>query len=304
MKHLKIDIYCDPVVTDALSDYFVGVYDAGVEVAIEDEQQEHHLQIFCENRAVDEESLDQLYEEVTRFVAEMTAIFQVSESRVVFSSFDDEDWSRVWKKFFTPFTLVPGLVIKPSWEAYQPVADEVVIELDPGMAFGTGQHATTQLCMEHLRDILDESSGAKVLDVGTGTGILAMAAALWGAEAVVGLDNDPVAVEVARQNVARNSLSEKITIAETAVEDVPQCYDLVVANIVHDVLFAMAPVLWRVTKPGGAVVLSGIQGEGQKESLRTRFVAHNFHYVATRQQEEWFSLRFQRMATRPETVGK
>ncbi len=287
-----------------LSDYFVGVYDAGVEVAIEDEQQEHHLQIFCENRAVDEESLGQLHEEVTCFVSEMADVFQISQPRVVFSTFDDEDWSRVWKKFFTPFTLVPGLVIKPSWEVYQPVADEVVIELDPGMAFGTGQHATTQLCMEHLRDILDESSGAKVLDVGTGTGILAMAAALWGAEAVVGLDNDPVAVEVAQQNVARNSLSARIAIEETAVEDIQQCYDVVVANIVHDVLFAMAPVLWRVTKPGGAVVLSGIQGESQKESLRARFVAQNFHYMATRQQEEWFSLRFQRMATESETAGK
>ncbi len=121
---------------------------------------------------------------------------------------DEEDWGKNWKDHFKPFTIVPGLVIAPTWEEYQPAAGEAVITMDPGMAFGTGHHATTSLSLELIRRTLVENGGQRLLDVGTGTGILGMAALLFGAKDVLGLDNDPEAVSAAEENVRRNSLQD------------------------------------------------------------------------------------------------
>lgn len=169
---------------------------------------------------------------------------------------DDEEWAAAWKKFFKPIKM-GRIVIKPSWEEFEARDGEIVVEIDPGMAFGTGGHASTKLCLlalqEHIR------GGETVLDVGTGSGILALAAAKLGASRVLGLDNDPVAVKVARENVHRAGLQEKLAVE---LGDSPLAFEgvanVVVANIVPNVIIPMADALSAKAMPGGMVITSGI----------------------------------------------
>ncbi|NCC94760.1 MAG: 50S ribosomal protein L11 methyltransferase, partial [Opitutae bacterium] len=191
-------------------------------------------------------------------MAELFALYRQEPVRATHTLLADEDWATSWQQYFKPFAIVPGLVIKPSWEPYTPAAEERVIEMDPGMAFGTGQHASTRLALELITARLGQGPCARALDVGTGTGILAMAAALFGCREVLAVDNDPDAVAVARQNVAHNHLAARIELASTPVAEIRGSFQLIAANIVHDVLVDLAPDLTRLTAPGGSLVLAGI----------------------------------------------
>ena len=126
--------------------------------------------------------------------------------RLELSGVKDEDWSENWKKYYKPFRIGTHLVVKPTWEAYQPRPEDLIIELDPGMAFGTGTHETTNMCMQLLEKHL--KSNMRVMDVGTGSGILAIAAARLGAREVLAIDIDPAAVKVARENIVLNHVEE------------------------------------------------------------------------------------------------
>ncbi len=171
----------------------------------------------------------------------------------------EEDWSSAWKQFFHPVKIGERVVIKPSWEDYQPAEGEIIIELDPGMAFGTGTHHTTQLCIQCLEEIL--SPGCTVFDIGTGSGILAIAAAKLGAKDVRAVDLDPVAVKIAGENVCLNGVQEQVTLSEgdllTGIAGTDKA-DLIVANIIADVIIRMAPDLPTRLKDEGAVIASGI----------------------------------------------
>jgi len=179
------------------------------------------------------------------------------ETRVL----NEEDWANAWKDYFHVTHIGRRLVIRPSWRDYAPQADEAVIELDPGMAFGTGQHPTTRLCLEQLETYV--RPGMRVLDVGTGSGILALAAAKLGAARVDGIDNSSVAVESAITNAAINGLSDIISVtsgtldAEMATRLAGQ-YDLVLANILAHIIGGMAPQLAQVLAPGAMLIAGGI----------------------------------------------
>lgn len=294
MKRLKLEIICDPVLTDAIADHLVGLYDAGIEVGVEDEQKEQRLQVFFEREEPNPAEIEELIARISLFLAELAEIFQVAKPEISASCFAEEDWSNSWKVHFKPFAIVPGLVIRPSWESYAPQEGEVVLEMDPGMAFGTGHHATTSLCMAHIREVLRQQPGAKVLDVGTGTGILAMASALWGAEELLGIDNDPLAVDAARVNVAKNGLDGKLRIEMTPLAQVEGSFGLVVANIIHDVLVAMADDLARLVASEGVLVLSGILAGEQAANITRVFTGRGFSLVAEEQKGEWSSLRLKR----------
>ncbi|WP_163335955.1 50S ribosomal protein L11 methyltransferase [Desulfopila sp. IMCC35008] len=291
-KRIKLTIVCDLNLTDAIADYLVGVLDAAVEVSIEDDMTEHILQAFIVGDADNREEVADLVSGVSKHLRELASIFEVSVPELDVAFFEEEDWSLNWKAHFRPFAIIPGLVIKPTWEQYTPVGNEKVIEMDPGMAFGTGHHATTSLCMTFIRDYLrrNASNGATVLDVGTGTGILAMAAALWGAGNVLGIDNDPVAVDAAGANVRLNKLEHKIDVETTALENVKGAYSLVVANIIHDVLLQMKGDLCRLTRAGGVLVLSGILREKQADNITNHFEAEGFELTGREEQDEWAAL--------------
>ena len=191
-----------------MSDFLIGVHGAAIEsadkVAIEDPVV---LQAFVEKDFASIAEAELLAVQISEYGAELAQIFSCASPTVSVEILEDQDWSETWKVHFKPFTIVPGLVIAPTWEHYETASDEQVIVMDPGMAFGTGHHETTRLCLELLRESEPISSGGTMLDVGTGTGILAMAALLYGARRAVGIDNDPEAVKTSLANCRINDLS-------------------------------------------------------------------------------------------------
>ncbi len=204
----------------------------------------------------------------------------------------DEDWESAWKDFYHPVRIGRRLVIKPTWEAWPPADDpaaarpeDLVIELDPEMAFGTGSHPSTQLCLCVLEDLT--APGDAVLDVGCGSGILSLAAALLGATRVLALDADPVAVEVAEANVARNEAGERVEVRRAdALEGLQGQYRLIVANINAPVGCRLAPAAFDRLTPGGYYVASGLV-ESAVEMVRRAQQEAGFDVVDVRRQEGW-----------------
>jgi ribosomal protein L11 methyltransferase len=287
---LKVSVNAAPALADALSDFMMGVTGAGVEIIVDDNLAHTKINAFLEKRNPEEAETKEIVAQITEYAAELSDIFQVPLPEVSYSVIEDQDWGTVWKEHFKPFAIIPGLVIKPTWEDYRPSAGEQVIEMDPGMAFGTGHHATTSLSLALLQAVLAEAKSASVLDVGTGTGILGMAAALFGAERVVALDNDPDATAAAAENVVRNGLGEKMSVSLTPLADLPGPFFLVVANIVHDVLLELADDLERLTAAGGRLILSGVLTGMQSDSIIGNFSARGFTLIRHLQQKEWSAL--------------
>ena len=202
----------------------------------------------------------------------------------------EEDWGAGWKEHFHPFHVAPLLVIKPSWEPYEPQAGEAVIEMDPGMAFGTGLHASTRLALWFIEVICAGAPPDCALDVGTGTGILAMAAALRGASLVIAIDSDPDAVVAARENVARNNLAERVSVSGRDLGAIDGKFDLIAANITADVLLALAPKLVGRLSPGGALVLAGLLAGEQAAEVRAACEGLGLLCAGERREDEWASL--------------
>ncbi|MGB9775468.1 MAG: 50S ribosomal protein L11 methyltransferase [Anaerolineae bacterium] len=200
----------------------------------------------------------------------------------------ETDWAEAWKQHLTVLHVGRRLVIRPSWLPYTPAEEEVVVELDPGMAFGTGTHPTTQMCLLALEDWV--RPGARVLDLGTGSGILAIAAAKLGAGRVLALDTDPQAVTVARENVYRNGVADRVRVARGSLAQAIGRFDLVVVNILAGVLIEMAEQgLARRLTPGGHLIAAGLLA-GQEEEVRSAFQRAGLTVIGQRQVEDWVAL--------------
>ena len=181
---------------------------------------------------------------------------------------DDSEWLYKWQEHFKPTKVGERIVVKPGWEDYEAAEDELVIEMDPGMAFGSGLHETTSMCIKALeKDLGDGSERAydplrypiKVLDVGTGTGILAMAAVLLGADEALGIDIDDEAVRVANENIVKNGLEGRISIRRGNLMDgIDYEPDIIVANLMADLVVMLSPAAAAQLKPGGLYITSGI----------------------------------------------
>lgn len=181
--------------------------------------------------------------------------FQVGQLR--FRKVSEKDWANEWKQYFHTTKIGSQIVIKPDWESYTPTAEEKVIELDPGMAFGTGTHATTRMCIERLEELV--TPNIDVYDVGTGSGILAMTAALMGARSIHAIDIDGKAVEVAKENIAKNHLSNRITVKKgNLLDDADEKADLIVANIIADIIIMLLPDAFKKLRQGGLFLASGV----------------------------------------------
>lgn len=169
----------------------------------------------------------------------------------------EEDWASTWKQYYKPVHVGRRIVVKPSWEDYRAVDGELVIELDPGMAFGCGTHPTTSLCLKLLEKYI--RGGEKVYDVGTGSGILAVAAAALGAGRVVAVDLDPVACRAAAENVERNRVDGIVRVVQgNLLDNINDGADLVVSNIIASVIISFAPDAAAALVPGGFLIASGI----------------------------------------------
>jgi ribosomal protein L11 methyltransferase len=287
---LKITIMTDPALVDPISDFLMGVTDVGVEIGVDDQAALQTLNVYLAEADLDPVEKDRLLGGITSYLHEISTLFQVDLPVMTISDYVEEDWGSTWKKHFVPFAIVPGLIIAPTWEQYVAAPGETVIVMDPGMAFGTGHHATTSLSLSLVREVVQGSGGLRVLDVGTGTGILGMAAALYGAAEVLGIDNDPEAVAAAEANVRLNGLAGTMQVAATPLESLTGDYSLVIANIIHDTLLAMAPVLDRLTRPAGALVLSGILQGPQTENIIDCFEQRGFRLKKCEQLTEWSAL--------------
>ncbi len=192
--------------------------------------------------------------------------FDVGTLEITLQNVADTDWNEVWKRFYKPFHAGERLVVKPTWEPYTPSETDLVIEMDPGMAFGSGTHETTGMCLALLEKVV--TPGCHVIDVGTGSGILAIGAALLGAESVLAIDIDPNAVKVARENIAHNRLSGRIDVREgNLLDEQATTCDICVANIIADVIIGFASPLKAHIHPGGYFICSGIIRQREEEVL-------------------------------------
>ncbi|WP_242396372.1 50S ribosomal protein L11 methyltransferase [Anaeromyxobacter oryzisoli] len=204
----------------------------------------------------------------------------------------EEDWSETWKEGLGPM-IIGRVFVRPSWVDAPVPAGLAEVVLDPGMAFGTGTHPTTSLCLAALSERLAARPGAAVLDVGTGSGLLAIAARKLGAGRVAGNDNDPVAVGVARENAARNGAAVELTVEPLSAIRGP--FDVVVANILANTLVELAPGIAAQLAPGGVVLLSGILGP-QEDEVRAAYVAQGLEPLpgSDRRAGEWSLLALER----------
>ena len=289
---LKVSITTDPALIDAIEDYIVGISGAGVELTVDQPGDSAVINVYFDRNPGDQTATDLILAQLTNYLQELAAIFEVAEPAIATTFIEDEDWSKTWKQHFKPFAIIPGLIIAPTWEHYEAQKNEQVIVMDPGMAFGTGHHATTSLSLQLLQEALAGKSENSVLDVGTGTGILGMAAALFGASRVMAIDNAPEAVSAAKKNSERNNLQQIMAVEITPLASFTAPFSLVIANIVHDVLLALAPDLDRLTAEGGQLILSGIlQGE-QVDNIISCFTAAGFSLKRQEQKKEWAALLF------------
>lgn len=228
-------------------------------------------------------------------IAELAALGQPARLEEVIG----DGWRDKYKEHFAPFALGPHVTIAPPWDVVAPTREgERVLVLDPGRAFGTGLHATTSLLAGVLDERREALAGASVLDVGTGSGILALVALALGAERALGIDNDPDVLDVARENAERNGLGARLTVEGTPVERVRETYPWVLANIETRVLAPLADAIARRVAPGGWLLLSGIL-ESEHEGLITNYQGRGLEHVETRRLgdaagEAWIALVLRR----------
>ncbi len=204
------------------------------------------------------------------------------------TTMEDQDWLQGWKQYFTPLEISPRLAVVPSWESYTARPGQAVVTLDPGMAFGTGSHGTTFSCLQALSDFLQP--GMAVCDVGAGSGILAIAAAQLGAGAVVGTDNDPLAIRTARENAEQNGVVQQIDFRVAHLLDgVDGPFDLVIANIYGHVVQQLIPELPRVLRESGLFISSGYI-TGQEAGVRAALDDAHHEILQRYEREDWVTL--------------
>jgi ribosomal protein L11 methyltransferase len=208
----------------------------------------------------------------------------------------EEDWANAWKDYYHVTHIGQRLVIRPSWREYIPKHHEVVVELDPGMAFGTGLHPTTRMCLEQIEQRIRPEM--RVLDVGTGSGILALAAAKLGAANVYCIDNSSIAVESALANVEMNHVSDRVNVVlgvldETEATRLANQYDLVLANIIARVIGSIASNLAQVLAPGGILITSGIIEDRRNEAERP-LLATGLKLIDQVMIDDWVTLILQK----------
>jgi ribosomal protein L11 methyltransferase len=203
----------------------------------------------------------------------------------------EADWAEAWKAHFPVLRVGRRLVIRPTWLELAPAPDDVVIDLDPGMAFGTGLHPTTRLCLAATEAVADRGllAGARVLDVGCGSGILSIAAARLGAASALGVDIDPIAIEATVANAATNGLGDTITARAGSLPSGEPPFDVVLANLIASVLVALATALHDELRPGGVLVASGIFVDREIE-VRSALEAAGFAIGDRSAEGDWVAL--------------
>ncbi|MEA1968119.1 MAG: 50S ribosomal protein L11 methyltransferase, partial [Thermodesulfobacteriota bacterium] len=202
---------------------------------------------------------------------------------------DQEDWAESWKEFFFATRITERIVVKPAWREFDAGPNDIIVEIDPGMAFGTGTHETTSMCISLIEKYLRPDSS--FLDVGTGSGILMITAAKLGAARMAGIDNDEVAVIVAKENLEKNMIdSDTYHIRHQTIDkyEIKQ-FDIVAANILAEVIIEIIPDLKKRIKPDGTAILSGIIND-KKDLVVSELIKNNFSIINTQSMGEWVAI--------------
>jgi ribosomal protein L11 methyltransferase len=237
---------------------------------------------------------DRIREELTRYLQSLEEIHgQPAQLALEVEEIAGQDWSETWKAHFHVTALSPRVVIKPSWEQYDPPPGVLALEIDPGQAFGTGLHPTTRMCLLWMDEMVGEDrvlAPASALDVGTGTGILAIALARLGVGEVWALDSDSVAVDVARENARINRVEDRLRLVHGDLEAVgDRVFPLIVANLTGALFLEIAPELAARLLLGGRLVISGILAQ-ERDRVKSRMENCGLHTQETRTTEEWCAM--------------
>lgn len=312
MKWTEVLIKVDPQAVEAVTDILYGLGAQGVAIdepvdvqkLREDELYWDYIdEKLLENDTEETKIMAYFSEEETNLPEKIAVIkekirnltefgLSIGSGTVELSNVNQEDWESAWKQYFKPVHVTDRIVVKPEWEEYSPQEGEIVIEIDPGMAFGTGTHETTSMCINQIEKNL--KAGDRVIDIGSGSGILSMASVLLGAEKATGVDLDPVAVRVALENVELNNLQDKIEILHGNLTDViREKADIVVANIMADIILILLEDVREFIKDDGLFISSGIIQE-KRAAVEARLLEKNFSIVEVETKGEWCAITAQK----------
>lgn len=275
----RIDVTCGDETADILAAEFSEAFGVGVEYTAEG------IRIYLDSNrfTAEEKRLREVVESVGLPADE-------SEIGLSITEIPDEDWSRNWKVHFKPLRVGRRFIVSPTWEEPGPDPERLIIRIDPGRAFGTGHHETTRLCLEWLETCGDVQL-LSLLDIGTGSGILSIGAALLGFRSVLGIDNDPEAVETARENIEINRLSERVRTECATPEEISGRFDVIIANIQSVPLIRMSEDIASKVRDGGRLALSGILEE-QADEVSSAYEKRGLKRAGVRSEGEWVLLAF------------
>ncbi len=308
MKWFEIRIKTTEEAYDAVSDMLMSIGAGGV--AIEDPNDikrevsksgslDYADQEFLDSLGEDvsiksyfpqEINLNELEELIKEKLGYISNFLDIGEGYKGYAEVDEEEWATSWKKYYKPVHITESIVIKPSWEDYNRAGEEIVIEIDPGMAFGTGTHETTKMCSELIEKYLKK--GDTAFDIGCGTGILSIIAAKLGAKEVTAIDIDDMAVKIARENCAMNDAGDVVKTFTGVLKDIePKKSDMVFANIIANIIIDLSVIMRYYVKDGGFFITSGIIRERKQEVVEA-YQRQGFSIDTILEMGEWVAIAF------------
>ena len=312
-KSIELSVKVNPVWAEYVSDVLIGKI--GCSGVVTDEKiykdeviiKDHSgivkgYKAFVENIPVNTDDIQNiLFQERQKLISSGIEEENLGEWTLSSLEISDDEWAHSWKKYWHPQKISEKVVICPSWEEYNAGDDEIIINLDPGSAFGTGTHPTTRLCIQALEKTLlslrgealastwQSNSFIKIADIGTGSGILAVAGIKLGADFAVGVDNDASVISVAAENAEKNHVADKCKFYTGVAADVKGEYEIVAANILAHVLIEAMPELTPLVKQGGKLILSGIILE-KSQDVQDSCVQHGLNIIDVLREDSWVAI--------------
>jgi ribosomal protein L11 methyltransferase len=279
VEWLEISFDIHPLAEEALCSF---LFDIGCSGIVQEDFGNPSIKAFIPFEA----NFEDVRQKIHLFLSEVSHIFpEITPATVEFSTVEDVDWGIRWKRFFKPELVTPVLLIVPAWEPVPEMAEYKVIRIDPGPAFGTGQHPTTRMCLNAMEKVIPEFSW-DMLDVGTGSGILAIYGALLGAQKITAIDIDNEALRWAARNISLNKLTGKIDLSSVPLEQLMGNFSLLTANLIFKEILRTIKHLSRLTRPMGWLILSGLLWN-QIPEIEVVLDKHGFSLKEIMDMEEW-----------------